>query len=551
MSDAVSPAPVPLATMPSAMPSAMPAAVAPEPISYGTARTPAPPLVTRTDSLRSRTIRGTIWTTGGYGISLALRLGINLILTRLLAPPMFGVMSLVNIFIQGLQGFSDVGIGPAIIQSKRGDDPVFLNTAWTIQVVRGFALGGISALIAWPVAKLYGDRQLLWLMPVAGSTALIAGFNSTSVFTLNRHLDVAKLTVLNLIGQVAGAFVMIGWALKWPSVWALVAGNVASAIITLAYSHMMLPGMRNRFFWDRTSATEMIRFGRWIFVSTILTFLALQADRLIFGKLISLHDLGVYSVAAMMATLPTSVLLRLGGTVIFPAYSRARGNGPAETISGSHRASPDFQRVFERVRLPLLAFGGLVAAGMIAGGPHIIYVLYDPRYHEAGVMLTLLAVACWFQVLQISNGSALLALGSPKSVAASNVVKLTVLVVGIPLGFWTHGLKGAIAAIIASDVLKFVVTSIAARMKGLHGALTDTLVSLLVAASALAAFGVARAAAGPVRAWLTRGTEPVGKAAVRVLKLASLGQLVIIGLVAGAVWVPVIVRSMRSRKAVA
>jgi len=140
---------------------------------------------------------------------------------------------------------------------------------------------------------------------------------------------------------------------------------------------------------------------------------------------------------------------------------------------------------------------------------------------------------------------------TPKSVAASNVVKLTVLVVGIPLGFWTHGLKGAIAAIIASDVLKFVVTSIAARMKGLHGALTDTLVSLLVAASALAAFGVARAAAGPVRAWLTRGTEPVGKAAVRVLKLASLGQLVIIGLVAGAVWVPVIVRSMRSRKAVA
>src|SRR5215208_1678385 len=203
MSDAVSPAPVPVATMPSAL--------TPEPLAYA-------PRVSRTDSLRSRTIRGTLWTTGGYGISLALRLGINLVLTRLLAPPMFGVMSLVNIFIQGLQGFSDVGIGPAIIQSKRGDDREFLNTAWTIQVLRGFALGGISALIAWPVAKLYGDWQLLWLMPLAGSTAVLAGFNSTSVFTLNRHLDVAKLTVLNLVGQVAGAVVMIGWALKWPSV---------------------------------------------------------------------------------------------------------------------------------------------------------------------------------------------------------------------------------------------------------------------------------------------------------------------------------------------
>jgi O-antigen/teichoic acid export membrane protein len=207
----------------------MPSAVAAEPPAYGSPRTPAPPRVSRGDSLRSRTIRGTLWTTGGYGISLVLRLGINLVLTRLLAPPMFGVMSLVNIFIQGLQGFSDVGIGPAIIQSKRGDDPAFLNTAWTIQVLRGFALGGVSALIAWPVAKLYGDRQLLWLLPVAGSTALIAGFNSTAVFTLNRHLDVAKLTVLNLIGQVAGAFVMIGWALKWPSVWARRSSRSATA----------------------------------------------------------------------------------------------------------------------------------------------------------------------------------------------------------------------------------------------------------------------------------------------------------------------------------
>jgi len=384
MSDAVSPTPISVAPMPPSL-------------AYASPRTAGPP-VAKAESLRARTIRGTLWTTGGYGISLALRLGINLVLTRLLWPQLFGVMSLVNIFIQGLQGFSDVGIGPAIIQNKRGDEPAFLNTAWTIQGLRGVALGAVSALIAWPVAKLYGDGQLLWLMPVAGLTAVIAGFNSTAVFTLNRHLDVAKLTVLNLVGQIAGALVMIAWALKWPSVWALIAGNVASAIVTLCYSHVMLPGTHNRLHWDRSAASELMRFGRWIFVSTLLTFLALQADRLIFGKLISLHDLGVYSVAAMMATLPTAVLMRLGGTVIFPAYSRARasaaGVASADLISGAGAdtvqtpliAGPDFQRVFGKVRLPLVALGGLIAAAMIAGGPQIIRLLYDPRYHAAGRM---------------------------------------------------------------------------------------------------------------------------------------------------------------------
>ena len=65
---------------------------------------------------------------------------------------------------------------------------------------------------------------------------------------------------------------------------------------------ILLPGTRNRFHWDRSSADEMMSFGRWIFVSTLLTFLAMQADRLIFGKLITLTDLGVYGVAAMMAS---------------------------------------------------------------------------------------------------------------------------------------------------------------------------------------------------------------------------------------------------------
>lgn len=82
-------------------------------------------------SLKKLAIRGMVWTVAGYGASQILRLGSNLILTRLLFPELFGLMTLVNIFITGLHLFSDIGVGPSIIQNKRGDDPVFLNTAWT------------------------------------------------------------------------------------------------------------------------------------------------------------------------------------------------------------------------------------------------------------------------------------------------------------------------------------------------------------------------------------------------------------------------------------
>jgi O-antigen/teichoic acid export membrane protein len=498
---------------------ASPVSVAPipTPLSYADPRPAAP-----APSLRSRTIKGTIWTTGGYGASQVLRLGVNLVLTRLLQPQMFGLMSLVNIFIQGLQGFSDVGIGPSIIQSKRGDDPVFLNTAWSMQVLRGCTLGAMSALIAWPIAKLYGEDQLVWLLPAAGLGAVIAGFNSTALFTLNRHMEVGKLTLRSLVGQVAGAGVMVAWALLHPSVWALLAGNIAAAVANLAFSYTLVPGQRNWFRWDKSSAQELMKFGRWIFVSTILTFLALQADRLIFGKLITLHDLGIYSVAAMMAALPTTAILKLGGIVVFPAYSRARANGA------------NFQRVFDQVRLPLLAGAGLIAAGMVGGGRQVIELLYDPRYHGAGTMLQLLAVSGWFQVMQVTNGSALLALGSPRSVAAANVVKLLAIVVFVPLGFWKYQLLGGIAGIIAADALKYGASALAASRKGLHMLGKDLVLSLLVAvtgvAAALLAEWVRHRVAGP--------------------RVGGVVALLVVGVLVGAVWGPVVYGSLRARKAV-
>jgi len=46
-------------------------------------------------SVKQLAVRGAVWTIASYGLSQVLRLGSNLILTRLLVPEMFGLMSLV------------------------------------------------------------------------------------------------------------------------------------------------------------------------------------------------------------------------------------------------------------------------------------------------------------------------------------------------------------------------------------------------------------------------------------------------------------------------
>ena len=127
--------------------------------------------------------------------------GNNLILTRLLIPEYFGLMSLVTTFRIGLELFSDIGIGQNIVNSKRGDDPTFLNTAWTLQVIRGFVIWIICIFLAFPAAKFYNEPRLTGLIPIVVFYSVLDGFTSTSIHSLHRRMELGKLSLYELILQ--------------------------------------------------------------------------------------------------------------------------------------------------------------------------------------------------------------------------------------------------------------------------------------------------------------------------------------------------------------
>lgn len=392
-------------------------------------------------SLKKLAIRGTLWTIAGYGASQILRFGSNLILTRLLFPELFGLMALVNVFIIGLHLFSDIGIGTSIIQNKRGDDPAFLNTAWTLQIVRGFGLWFCCIAIAWPIAKIYQEPQLLWLIPAVGLGTVISGFNSTILFTLNRHMAVGQLAIFELGGQVISLAVVIVCAWLNPSIWALVIGGIVLASVQMIWSHLLNPGLPNRFTWDRDAANELFSFGKWIFISTILTFLAEQTDRLILGKLISFEMLGVYGIAFALADIPRQVIVAISGKVIFPVFSKF-ADLPRETFRA---------KILQNRKLVLIAMAlGLTV--LVSFGDKLILALYDRRYAAAAWMLPLLALGIWPRILTQTIDSALFAIGKPLYTAYGSLFKFLFMVIGLPVGFSLMGLSGAVIVVALNDV---------------------------------------------------------------------------------------------------
>lgn len=421
-------------------------------------------------SLKKLAIRGAVWTLLGYGASLVLRFGNNIVLARLIEPELFGLMSLVNTLIIGLHLFSDLGIHTNIVQSKRGDEPDFLNTAWTLQIFRSLGIWLCCLVIAYPASLFYEVGSLLWLIPIVGLNTVISGFNSTAIFTLNRHLSVKQVALFELSGQIVSVAVMLTWAWFSPTIWALVAGTVVSALFQLAFSHYLGKGQPNYFRWEPKAAKELISFGKWIFVSTILTFLSTQADRLILGALFTLELLGVYGVAFTLADLPRSLLAAVSGKVIYPTYAKLIDLPRAE-----------FRLKVLRNRLPILLALTFGLALLVGFGDLLVKLLYEEEYSaDASWMLPLLALGTWPLLLTQTVEPILFSLGKPRYVAFASFLSFLFYGIGIPFGFHSP-LKevGAILAVASSNIPIWFVITYALRRENVSVLRQDIMITLL------------------------------------------------------------------------
>ncbi|NUB44937.1 oligosaccharide flippase family protein [Fertoebacter nigrum] len=426
----------------------------------------------------ARVLRGSAITAGSYAFAQLLRLASNLILTRLLYPEAFGLMALVSVFMVGLMMFSDVGLGASISQNKRGDDPDFLNTAWTIQVARGALLFLAMWALAWPAAQFFRAPDLAVLLPAVGLTLLTGGFAPTRIDTAHRHLMLGRVTLLDLASQAIGIVSMVLIAWVWPSVWALVIGQNIGTLSKLWLVHMYLPGPKNRFQWEPAAGRELIHFGKWIFLSTACGFLLFQGDKAILGAYMPLDQLGIYNIGYFLASFPVLLAQAVAGRVLIPLY---RDSPP----SASAR---NFARL-RRLRCGLTA-GVLALLALLAlGGVPLVDFLYDARYAQAGAILVVVACAQMPLVIGMTYDQAALAAGDSRNFFWVVALKATVQTATFLTGVHFGGLLGGLAAQGLTWVLVYPAVIWIARRHGAWDALHD----LGFAALALLAGGTALA----------------------------------------------------------
>jgi len=388
------------------------------------------------DSVLARLGRGSLWTLIGFGGNIILRMLSSLILTRIFLPDIFGLMAIITSILIGVQLLSDVGIRNSIIQNPRGEEPTFLRTAWTIQVIRGFVLWLIIYLISKPLADLYNEPDLVRILPFVGITTIISAFASTSMHVITRKLIVGKLIRFELFIQLIGLITTVILALQWRDIWAIIVGNVITTTIATIGSYVYFRGGVVGFQLERPACLDIIHFGKWIFIATTLTFLVGQGDRLLLGTILSKTELGLYNLAVLFSQLSMVVLSALSAKTLVPALSEVNNKDQGQLNNIFHV----IQKYLILFILPIILITAIF-------GNHIIMFFYETPYHSAGWILQILSVGMVIQLLCYSIAPILLSKGDSFShmisIGSWSFFYITAMIVGYKMS----GLVGLIIGI--------------------------------------------------------------------------------------------------------
>jgi len=382
-------------------------------------------------------VQSGVWVAGINVGDRVLQLLNVIILARLLSPRAFGLLGIALVVMMGLNQFSRLGFDEALIHNEKEDIDDYLNTLWVMKIGRTTVVAVIAILIGPPLAAFFGEPQAGRLIQVLGGAQLLLGLQNPGIVYFQKDLNFHREFVYQVGSRFTDLVVAVAFALVFGSVWALVAGNVASKVVKLVMSYG-IHSFRPTIEFELDYAMEMFDFGKWMFISTILVFLYGQADDAFVGWFFTAGALGFYQLAYRFSNAPATEITHVISRVAFPTLSKVQ-NDIGRLREGYFRAV----QLSSVVAFPM-------AAGIAAVAPQFVPSVLGNQWDPMIPLMQALAVFGGIRSFGANVGSVFKAVGKPDTEAKYQAIKTVIIAILIYPAAEHFGVVGVVYAIIAS-----------------------------------------------------------------------------------------------------
>lgn len=401
---------------------------------------PTPPS-TETAS-RRQIAKGTAWLMLFKIFDKVVGLISTLILARLLAPSDFGLVAMASSIVALTELMGAFGFDTALIQRQNASREHY-DTAWTFNVIFGFAIACALIILTIPAATFYNEPRLTSIIPLLAIGALISGMENIGTVAFRKELNFNLEFRFLALKRISGFIVTIVFAFTLQTYWALIAGTITSKIVALTISYR-LHEYRPKL--SLAARADLFNFSKWLFISNLIGFLRSRSTDFILGRTAGTHGLGIFNVGHEIAMMPATEIVAPINRAVYPAYSKLTAN--------KLELNSRFLEVFGFIALLTIP----ASFGLIAIAETAIPVLLGEKWLETIPIVRLVAIAGLAGALQSNLHVFILAIGKPK---ASTYLSAAILTISLPLIIFCSsqfGLPGTAFAYMLSACINLICT---------------------------------------------------------------------------------------------
>lgn len=319
----------------------------------------------------------------------AIQLGATMVLSRLLVPGDFGVVTMVTSIIGLALLFSDLGLTDATLQSDTISHEQASTLFWAITVVN-VAVALLLALCSGLMAAFYRDPRVRPIALVLSLQVLVFGAGNQHYALLRRRLAFVQVSVASMVTAAVSNGLAVIAAVLGLGFWSLVVREFASAV-GRAVAGWYLCKWRPGAIFSPAEAGGLLRFGAATAGSLGVSYLSDNLDKTLLGAVYGATPLGYYVRAFGLFTLPLGQFSSGLHHVAVATLSRVRSN------------KEEFTRFYLRAlaTLSLLAMplGGVVAVT----STELVVFLFGRQWSQSAPLLTILAPVAGVRVLYMTH----------------------------------------------------------------------------------------------------------------------------------------------------
>lgn len=402
--------------------------------------------------MTSRTLKAMLWSASGAGGQAVVQLAVMVILARLLTPHEFGVAALALVVVAFSEIFVHLGIAPALIQRSSIDDNL-LGTAQVISVLLGIIFCGALLGVAPSLATFFEVPSLHSCLVAIAPVFIIQSLTLVNESLLQRQLNFRTLSGITLVSQLIGfALPAVLFALNGYGELSIILAQllkvVTRSLLLVAITTTPVPRI------SLSAAADLANFGTGFSIAKVFNFIALQADKVIIGKLLGASALGIYTRAYQFVELASNFVGKALDQVLFPAMAKVQ--------SEKQRLAVAYQRCLLSITLlflPLSIFAIIVS-------DEIVYFLLGQNWSSVVAPLQLLFVGLFFRTAYKISDSLVRACGAVYRRAWRQAI-YAILV--LSLGYLGHfrGVEGVAIGVSAAMMANYVMmTSLSRQLIG-------------------------------------------------------------------------------------